>query len=129
MVKGLVLYPLQPNESPASAFGPCNEANTLLPDFRIFQQLIDLSGQTTPNGEEIKEKPTLTTYWMPGVFQPTLAGVGECKTDGNGQKLTFVRVREFKRLVVPEGTESENKAIIAHIASLPEKTAIILFWT
>ncbi len=50
-------------------------------------------------------------------------------TDGFGKRLTFLYVRHFRDLTLPESMSKENMAVIAYIDALPDDTPIILYWS
>jgi len=131
MVKGLTLFLAKAGDTPDKISGPCTDRLTLVPDFRIFRQLIDLSGQTPLGQETLSAKPSLTVYWLPGPGCVDLlleTGVTARSIDRYGRPLTFIRAREFQRIKIADDVHPHNKAIAAAIGSLPEDTIIILYW-
>ena len=131
MVKGLILFPLKADDAPDRITGPCVDRLTMEPDYRIFKQLIDLSGQTPPGQDAITEKPTATTYWLPspGCVDLLLeSGITRRSIDRYGRPLTFIRTREFRRLKIPDDASKQNRAIAAAICGMPESTMTILYW-
>ena len=131
MVKGLTLFPLRAGSRPDAISGPCTDRFTLIPDYRIFQQLVDLSGQTPPEQETISAKPSLTIYWLPGPGCVELLlenGITRRSIDRHGRPLTFIRAREFRRMKIADDAHPQNKAIAAALGALPDDTIIILYW-
>jgi hypothetical protein len=130
MVNGLVLFLLEK----ADVSDPGNKAFMrleMVPDHRIFSQLIDLRGQTLRGGEVTEEKPVITATLIPDGIIFNLLEDGKIMpraTDRRGKPLTFIRAREFLRLRVLAGTEETNKDIIETCKALDGSTPVVLYW-
>lgn len=129
MVKGLVLFPLKGRDilDPKNAVG--TDRLEMIPDFRIFQQLRDLSGKTLKDGTVIEEKPSVIIYFLPVVVEILeKTGMAHRSIDRVGRPLTFVRASEFRRLKIPDDADQRNKAAIAFCGALEDGIPIVLYW-
>jgi hypothetical protein len=100
----------------------CFDRLTFDPDDEIFHQII----RGMP-GERLKIKPCPIPRKMK-VRMFDGARVLETDSDGYGEYLTYVSVKQLKRLSIPQNASQKNKAIKALIDALPDELIFFLYW-
>lgn len=112
-------------------YGAVNNYNWWLAYDRLsFERNYDLFGQIDDCGR-VSTPPILKPQLLPLNVKFDWYEDGGIKTrnvDPYGEVLKYVLASDFKRIVMPEHSGEWNRAVIAFLCSLPEKTPVVLWW-